>query len=187
MKSLVLRCVLALAATLMFAACSKDGDGSSDPFGGGGGGNGNGNSAAIVGKWTSVSATGTVGYTGDLGPSLANAINENIASFILTNVIVFQFDADGKVTMSLLGEIIDQGKWSLNGKALTLTDDQNDSFTCDMVNEKEFKYTGLNTDISAYVAWAIGNAVLNTNNYGGMSETGTQVSTANLSIKFQKQ
>jgi hypothetical protein len=172
-------------AALVFASCSKDGDGT-DPFGGGGG-----NTAALVGNWTSTGATGTVGYgSSSLGTSLANVVNESIGSFNLNSVVVFRFETGGLATILDMGTLYAQVTYSLKDNTLTLTNRDDQTLTLSMnitMSGNEFTLDARGTDIAVLAAWAIGNAVLKTNGYDGMTEAGLQVSVADLTIKFQKQ
>jgi hypothetical protein len=181
MKTLLqfsLMCLL----TLALVSCSKNGGDGTDPFGGGGG------SSALTGKWTSISATGTVGYSTDLGAQLAAAVNQNIATYNLTNVVVFQFETNGKLSLYDMGELYEQGTYSLKGNTLTLTNSQNQSLNMNIaMSESEFTLSAAGTDVAVLVAWAIGDTMLKVNNYGGMFETGVQVSQADLTVKFKKQ
>ena len=172
--------LISILASCLLVACSSDGDGT-DPFGGGGN--------ALIGKWTSISATGTVGFTNStLGNSLANAINNSMTTYNLTNVVHLQFDANGRVALYDMGTLYDQGTFSLKGNNLVLTNDQNQTLNMNIsLNGNEFTLNASATDIAALVAWAIGDAVLSTNGYGGMVEAGLQVAAADLTIKFQKQ
>jgi hypothetical protein len=169
-------------ASCLLAGCSKDGDGT-DPF------NNGGNNAVLVGKWTSVSTTGSVGYgSSDLGVSLANAVNKSIQTFNLTDVVTFMFETDGMVTLLDMGTLYTQGSYSLKGNTLTLTNTENQTLNMNIVlNGNEFTLNASGTEIAALAAWAIGNAVLKTNEYGGMTEAGLNVTAADLTMKFKKQ
>lgn len=179
--------VIGMMVLCVLASCSKGGDGGGgmDPFGGGGGGN----NSSLVGKWTSVSATGTVGYTNSqLGNSLTQVVNSNISGYGLENVVDFLFEANGKLTLYDFGTVFEQGTYSLKGNTLTLKNNQNDVLNLNItLSGNEFTLDASGTDIAALVAWAIGDHVLRGNGYAGMTQNGIEVTAANLILKFKKQ
>ncbi|GHT43858.1 hypothetical protein FACS189438_1860 [Bacteroidia bacterium] len=187
----LLAIVTGMLATCLLLACSTGGGsgaGGNDLLGGGGDGGGGTTNSALVGKWTSISATGTVAYGNtQLGVSLANAVNSNMQTYNLTSVADLQFDANGKVSYFDMGTLHDEGTWSLNSNKLKLTNKQNQTLNMDIVlNGNQFTLNASGTEIAALVAWAIGDAVLNNNNYGGMAQTGLEVTVADLTIVFKK-
>ena len=180
-----------LFTCLLLACGTGGGGGSNDPLGGGGGndGGGGGTNSALVGKWTSISATGTVAYGNtQLGVSLANAVNGNMQTYDLTGVVDLQFDANGKAKLFDMGTLASEGTWSLSGSTLKLIDTrQNATFSMTItISGNQFTLNAAGTDIAGLAAWAIGDHVLRGNNYGGMTQTGLDVTAADLTMKFQK-
>ncbi|MDR1880347.1 MAG: lipocalin family protein [Tannerellaceae bacterium] len=174
--------LLGALASCLLAGCNESGDGT-DPFNIGGG------ASSLVGKWTSASATGTVAYgTSELGVALANAVNENIQTYILNDVVTFTFETGGTVKLLDMGTLYTQGTYSLKGNTLTLTNQEKQTLNLTIaLKETEFTLDASGTEIAALAVWAIGDAVLRANNYGGMTETGLEVTVADLTMKFVKQ
>ena len=89
--------VICMAAVCLTAGCDDDDNKEID-------------SSMLVGKWTSVSATGTVeyipGYGSDkttapaIAAALTNTVNSNMANYNLTNVSVLEFGSDGKMKIN---------------------------------------------------------------------------------------
>jgi hypothetical protein len=171
---------------VLFAGCDTGGGGSgdsTDPFGGGGGGGGT-TTGNLTGTWTTISATGTVGYS---NASLATTVNNNMTGYQLDDVITLTFNADKTFTMSVLGDPSDSGKYSMSGNTLTMTNTQNTSVSLNLtVSEKEFTCNASGTPFANIVAWILGEYVLTQNGYQGMSESGISVTSANLTLKFEK-
>jgi hypothetical protein len=186
MKKHLTNAIPAIFAILAFAACSKGGGEGGGGLIGGGGDEGGGKNTALVGKWTSVSATGTVVYTTDLGASLAGLVNQDMATYDLTGVSVLEFEANGKMSLYDLGELFAQGTWSVNGTTVKMTNADNESISFTAPTGNEFTISG-DSAVAFLIAWAIGEFELKNNNYQGMFENGVQVSTATLDVKYKKQ
>ena len=188
MFNMYLTVVIGVMVLCVLASCSKDGDGGGgmNPFDGGG--SGGGSSSSLVGKWTSISCTGTVGYSSStVSVSLTTAVNSNITGYELEGVSYLQFEASGKLSLYDLGTLYEQGTYTLKGNTLTLKNSRNETLNFKItINGNEFTLEASGTEIAALVAWAIGEAVLRYNGYAGMTQTGTEVTVANLTIKFKK-
>ncbi|MDR1356390.1 MAG: hypothetical protein LBJ58_01825 [Tannerellaceae bacterium] len=192
MKKFLNYAMSAIFAISVLASCSTGGGGGVSPFDIGGdvnGGGGGTNNADIVGKWTSVSLTGTVEYTGggQLGPALSEAINQNLATYDMTGVTEMQFDAGGKMTLYDLGAVFLEGTWSVESDGSIKIARNSDEFT--FVNAPvngEITHNGYNTLLCALAAWAMGDAVLRSNDYKGMEAEGIEITKAQLIIKYKK-
>ena len=167
--------VLILFAATVFTSCSKGDDETKD-------------SDVLTGKWTCLSVTGTVGYSTDLGNSLAAAINKDITKFNLTNVVDLNFDPSiGKVAIQNMGTFFGQFDYTLSGNRLLLKQNGYSlNYSINWIGD-DFTIDASGTDLAMVAAWAIGNAVLKTNGYGGMNDAGVEVTQYDLIMRFQKQ
>ena len=168
-------------AALMFVAtsvtsCNKDDD------------NG-GSTSALVGSWTSVSATGTITYSSS---SLSNAVNVKMTTYDLTDMAILDFDKEGKVRYADMRFLYRMYDYALKGDMLTFThyDGYNKDFYKVTLNGDEFTLTHGDIfvgDIQTLIAYNLADMELKANGQGGVQEAGIGVSAINLTVKFKKQ
>jgi hypothetical protein len=171
----------------LFSGCDTGGGGGTgdgtDPFGGGGGGGGDA-AGNLTGTWTTVSATGTVNYS---NASLASLVNRDMQTYELDDVLLMTLNADKSFAIVVGGSPKFNGTYSLSGNALTLTDQQKASLTLNLtVSGSEFTCDASGSGLAYWIAWCIGEYELQQAGYGGMTETGVEVTAYNLTLKFKK-
>ena len=150
-----------------------------------------GGSSKLVGTWTSVSATGEIKFS---DASLSNTINGKMASYDLTDMVILDFDKDGKVRYADMGFLYRMYGYSLKDNLLTFTYDNgidpniySNLYKIDW-NGDEFTLTHGGVfvgDIQSRVAYNLADMELKASGQG--SASGMGVSSINLTIKFKKQ
>ena len=150
-----------------------------------------GGSSQLVGTWTSVSATGEIKFSDE---SLSNTINGKMASYDLTDMVIIDFDKEGKVRYADMGFLYKMYDYSLKNNLLTFTYNNGidpntyaDLYKIEW-NEDEFTLThgGIFVgDIQSRVAYHLADRELKASGQG--SASGMGVSSINLTIKFKKQ
>ena len=160
---------LTLVAALMFAGCNKDDDGGA---------------SALIGEWTSVSATGSVTY---FNTALTSIVNSKLTTYDLTGVATLGFDKSGKLMYSGKVSFPVIYDYTLNGDKLTFSANEGreqDLYKVE-VNGDEFTLTHYGVfvgDVLAHIAWYLGDMELKANTMSGS----VNVTAANLTIKLKK-
>jgi hypothetical protein len=138
----------------------------------------------LVGKWTSVSVTGTVTYG---NTTLAGIVNSKMTTYDLTNAANLEFDKNGKVIYSCETVFPFIYDYTLKDDKLTFlyNEGRNQDLYKIELNGDEFTlthYAYFVGDVIANIAWYLGNLELIAN---GMSGNANPTS-VNLVVKFQK-
>jgi len=172
---------LTMAVAIIFAGCSKEDDGAS----------------ALIGKWTSVSATGTVAFSSSqLGVDVAKIINENLATYDLTGIINFEFGKDGVTANSNHPGVFfyEVWKYTLKDKTLSLGSGRgaaDEVLEISFNGKDEFTIKSISiyrSSISTLLAYVLCEKEVIKKGYENVEKSGLQITSANnLTIKFQKQ
>ena len=161
-----------------FAGCTKE----DDP------------AAKFIGKWTSVSATGSVAFgSSALGTDVAKTIKENIASYDLTDVMTFEFEKEGVITYSNAFNrfYMETWKWQLGDVFINLYKPSNESesyhyqFNGDELIIHSFTASWW-TDVDKIIGVALGEMETRARGYESMIEAGLQLTQGGLTVKFKK-
>jgi hypothetical protein len=149
--------------------------------------------SALVGNWTSVSATGKVqfGFSA-LGTDVAKVINDNIASYDLNDVMNFNFSKEGVTTSSFMYGVTYLTLWdySFDNNILTLTAPLGEKqlFSISLQGD-EFSihnYAFSTTEMEIVIGNALGEMEVRKRGYESLAKAGITLSGANLTVKFQK-
>ena len=170
--------ILCMVILNMFTACTKDKDIAS----------------VLIGEWTSVSTTGTIKLgSSQLDKDVEQAINNNIASYDLTDVVLFKFEKDGMNVYSRVLSFFGLYKYSFNNNALTFTASisTNDEFFDISFNgndEFSIKSTGLYmSNVAILAASALCIEEIHKRGYESVEAAGIQLRSVNdLTITFKK-
>ena len=170
--------MLCMVVSTMFTACTKDED----------------TASVLIGEWTSVSTTGTIKLgSSQLDKDVEQTINNNIASYGLTDVVLFKFEKDGMNVYSRVLSFFGLYKYSFNNNALTFTASisTNDEFfdiSFNGNNEFSIKSTGLYmSNVAILVASALCIEEIHKRGYESVEAAGIQLRSVNdLTITFKK-
>ena len=172
--------ILCIVVSTIFTACTKDEDAA----------------AVLIGEWTSVSTTGTIVLAGDseLDNGVEQTINDNIASYDLTDVVILKFGKDGvNVFSRFLPTFYGMYQYSINNNTLKFTapistDDEFFDITFNGDDEFSIKSTGFYvSNIALLVASALCDKEARERGYESAKQAGLQLYPAiNLTITFRK-
>ena len=151
--------------------------------------------SSLVGKWTSVSATGKVTCgVSTLGVEVANAINSKISAYDLSGVICFEFDKNAVLAYSEHPGTLYHSlfkNYELNKNVLTMTQILGfyEKFEISMKGD-EFSIHSMKNDyseIEVVIGLALCEKEVRSRGYESMQQAGIQLTSFNLTVKYQKQ